>query len=66
MQTFINYADVLVIILPPKWCRIMDAATVTFNEAVPHPYWGMYTKKSHISHSLAERPVPCRAQILAC
>lgn len=36
----------------------MEAATVTFNEAVPHPYCGIYTKKSHISHSFAESPVP--------
>jgi hypothetical protein len=29
-------------------------------DAVPPPYWGMYTKKSQISHSFCESPVPYR------
>ena len=39
---------------PPKWWRTMEAATVTFKEAMSPP------KKSHISISLGERPVPYR------
>ena len=43
-----------------KCCSTMDVATVTFSEAVPSPYWGMYTKASHAATCFSLRPFPCK------
>ena len=37
----------------------MEAATVTFSEAVPLPYWGMYTKPSQSFACCSDSPLPC-------
>ena len=41
-------------------CIIMLAATVTLSEAVPRPYWGMYTKESQTVSCFSDIPVPCQ------
>ena len=46
-----------------KWCNMIDAATVTFRDAVPGPCCGMYTKPSQHLICLADRPVPWQSSV---